>query len=176
MTATQSQQQQQQKWFVCPGDVLGTTNDFVSGEGTYVDAEEIRSLLLGVCIKETLTINCDSEMEGQQQQQQQQQQQKTQQLKVSRVGQPPIIPKQGDIVTGKVVRVTPKLAQVQILCVEDSALKNQFEGVIRLQDVRTTEIDKIDMQNCFWPGDIVRSRVLSLGSATDYRLPADRQV
>ncbi|GFH17409.1 S1 motif domain-containing protein [Haematococcus lacustris] len=40
----------------------------------------------------------------------------------------------------------------------------------RLQDVRSTEIDKVVLHHCFRPGDIVRAEVLSLGDARSYYL------
>ncbi|KAL0927673.1 hypothetical protein M5K25_001871 [Dendrobium thyrsiflorum] len=38
------------------------------------------------------------------------------------------------------------------------------------QDVRATEIDKVDMYQSFRPGDIVKAEVLSLGDARAYYL------
>ncbi|KAJ7532577.1 hypothetical protein O6H91_13G010600 [Diphasiastrum complanatum] len=40
----------------------------------------------------------------------------------------------------------------------------------RQQDVRATEIDKVDMHASFRPGDIIRAEVLSLGDARAYYL------
>jgi exosome complex component CSL4 len=45
-----------------------------------------------------------------------------------------------------------------------------FGGIIRIQDVRATERDKVKIQDCFKPGDIVRASVLSLGDGTNYYL------
>jgi exosome complex component CSL4 len=49
-----------------------------------------------------------------------------------------------------------------------------FGGIIRIQDVRETERDKLKMQNCFKPGDIVRATVLSLGDGNNYYLSTAR--
>lgn len=49
-----------------------------------------------------------------------------------------------------------------------------FGGIIRIQDVRETERDKIKMQNCFKPGDIVRATVLSLGDGNNYYMSTAR--
>ncbi|EPS72769.1 hypothetical protein M569_01989, partial [Genlisea aurea] len=40
----------------------------------------------------------------------------------------------------------------------------------RQQDVRATEIDKVDMHSSFRPGDVVKALVLSLGDARAYYL------
>lgn len=38
------------------------------------------------------------------------------------------------------------------------AVVGKFSGIIRQQDVRLTEIDKVDLYACFRPGDVVRCR------------------
>lgn len=45
-----------------------------------------------------------------------------------------------------------------------------FGGIIRSQDVRATERDKVKILSSFKPGDIVRASVLSLGDGTNYYL------
>ncbi|CAD6888757.1 unnamed protein product [Tilletia controversa] len=47
---------------------------------------------------------------------------------------------------------------------------SDFTGVIRAQDVRATEKDKIRLADCFRVGDIVRASVISLGDARSYFL------
>lgn len=60
------------------------------------------------------------------------------------------------------------------MCVGPVALDQDFRGVIRQQDVRSTEIDRVVMYDCFRPGDIVRAEVLSLGDARSYFLSTAR--
>lgn len=43
-----------------------------------------------------------------------------------------------------------------------------------MQDVRATEIDKLEIGNCFRPGDIVRAEVVSLGTSKDYYLSTSK--
>eukprot|EP00096_Caligus_rogercresseyi_P013941 TRINITY_DN6509_c0_g1_i1.p1 TRINITY_DN6509_c0_g1~~TRINITY_DN6509_c0_g1_i1.p1 ORF type:complete len:221 (+),score=73.40 TRINITY_DN6509_c0_g1_i1:25-687(+) len=76
------------------------------------------------------------------------------------------IPSLGDIVTVKVIAVNPRFAKVQIICVRDSPLSEPFRGLIRKEDVRATEKDKIELYKSFRAGDIVLSRVISLGEAS----------
>lgn len=45
-----------------------------------------------------------------------------------------------------------------------------FGGIIRVQDVRATERDKVKILTSFKPGDIVRASVISLGDGTNYYL------
>lgn len=37
---------------------------------------------------------------------------------------------------------------------------------MRKEDVRATERDRVEMYNCFRPGDIILARILSLGEAS----------
>lgn len=45
-----------------------------------------------------------------------------------------------------------------------------FRGVIRSQDVRSTDRDKVRIIDSFRPGDIVRAEILSLGDGSNYYL------
>lgn len=49
-----------------------------------------------------------------------------------------------------------------------------FGGIIRVQDVRITERDKVKILDSFRPGDIVRATVISLGDGTNYYLSTAR--
>ncbi|ODQ67467.1 hypothetical protein NADFUDRAFT_56369 [Nadsonia fulvescens var. elongata DSM 6958] len=49
-----------------------------------------------------------------------------------------------------------------------------FGAIIRLQDVRATERDKVKILNSFGLGDIVRAVVISLGDGTNYYLSTAR--
>lgn len=40
-------------------------------------------------------------------------------------------------------------------------LNETYRSSLRRQDVRTKEIDKIDMLQCFRPGDIILARIVS---------------
>ena len=45
--------------------------------------------------------------------------------------------------------------------VGDTVLETEWQGVIRVQDVRATEKDKVKIYESFKPGDIVRAQVVS---------------
>lgn len=55
-----------------------------------------------------------------------------------------------------------------------SDLGEGFGGIIRSIDVRATERDKVKMERCFKPGDIVRAQVISLGDGANYYLSTAR--
>lgn len=50
------------------------------------------------------------------------------------------------------------------------ALATPFRGILRAQDVRATEKDKIKLNECFRVGDIVRAVVISIGDQGGYYL------
>lgn len=49
-----------------------------------------------------------------------------------------------------------------------------YRGIIRTQDVRSTERDKVKIVECFKPGDLVKAVVLSLGDGSNYYLTTAR--
>eukprot|EP00003_Mantamonas_plastica_P015388 TRINITY_DN2609_c1_g1_i4.p1 TRINITY_DN2609_c1_g1~~TRINITY_DN2609_c1_g1_i4.p1 ORF type:complete len:131 (-),score=16.61 TRINITY_DN2609_c1_g1_i4:51-443(-) len=77
---------------------------------------------------------------------------------------------EGRIGTDLIRVVNKRYASADILCVGNRALKETFGGIIRFQDVRKTEIDKVVMYKAFRPGDVVRAQVLSLGDSRSFYL------
>lgn len=55
-----------------------------------------------------------------------------------------------------------------------SDLGETFKGIIRSQDIRSTERDRVKIIESFKPGDIVRAQILSLGDGTNYYLTTAR--
>ncbi|KAL5990298.1 hypothetical protein ACLOJK_011195 [Asimina triloba] len=80
------------------------------------------------------------------------------------------VPEPGSVVIARVTKVMARTAAADIMCVGPKSVREKFTGIIRQQDVRATEIDKVDMHLSFRPGDIVRAVVLSLGDARAYHL------
>jgi len=90
---------------------------------------------------------------------------------VERDGVEPVVPRVGDEVFGRVSRVDERQARVDVVAVNGRApTGGDFAGVIRKQDVRATEIDKVELEGCFRAGDVVRAKVLSLGDARSFYL------
>ena len=74
-----------------------------------------------------------------------------------------VLPDVGHVVLARVVRLMPRQAIVVIQQVGATVLQTEWQGVIRLQDVRATEKDKVRMYESFKPGDVVRAQVVSSG-------------
>lgn len=81
-----------------------------------------------------------------------------------------VVPEVNSVVTCKVASVNPRMAKVAIVCVDQIPVKEHFRGIIRVQDVRATEKDKVEIYKSFRPGDIVQARVISLGDSRSYFL------
>ncbi|KAI0443911.1 hypothetical protein F4803DRAFT_288216 [Xylaria telfairii] len=81
-----------------------------------------------------------------------------------------VLPEVGDVVLCRVTRITPREATMAILIVGDAVLSAQWQGVVRVQDVRATEKDRVKIYESFRPGDIVRAQVISLGDQANYYL------
>lgn len=80
-----------------------------------------------------------------------------------------VIPKVNSVVLCKVTRITPRQATAAIFVVGESVLEGEWQGLIRVQDVRATEKDRVKIFESFRPGDVVRAVVVS---HADIALPA----
>lgn len=82
-------------------------------------------------------------------------------MAISRIKHHP--PSPGAIVIGFVTRLSPLQALISITIVDGVPLPagEEFTGVIRVQDVRATEKDRVKIGDCFRGGDVVRSQVVS---------------
>ncbi|XP_065852360.1 uncharacterized protein [Euphorbia lathyris] len=147
---------------VTPGEVLGKATELKAGKGAYVapyrntDIPYVYSSLTG--LRRTLPPSPDVSSD--------------QRPTVEVIGHKVrgTVPEPGSAVIARVTKVTAKTASADIMCVGTKSVKEKFTGVIRQQDVRATEIDKVDMHSSFRPGDIVKALVVSLGDARAYYL------
>lgn len=81
-----------------------------------------------------------------------------------------LLPQVGEIVLARVTRISRLQANAQILVVGETALVEDFQGVIRTADVRAHEVDKVKIATSFRAGDIIRAEVISLGDQSSYFL------
>lgn len=88
-----------------------------------------------------------------------------------------LLPEVGTSVLGRITRTRPNQATLSILALGasgESVLKEPLPGLIRQQDIRATEIDKVKVTESFRVGDVVRARVISLGDERSYYLSTAR--
>ncbi|KAM9990628.1 hypothetical protein ACTFIY_006659 [Dictyostelium cf. discoideum] len=154
---------------ITPGQRLCKESDFISSEGTYVHKGYIYSSVLG--FKHIIKRNIDTANENNVNSNSSNEIENNKDyIVVLKEKEPSVVPEIGSIVTVQVLRINPKLASVAILCIGTKALKETFNGIIRIQDVRATEIDKVEIYKSFRPGDIVLAQIISLGDARSYYL------
>jgi exosome complex component CSL4 len=85
----------------------------------------------------------------------------------------PLLPEVGTIILGRITRTNPRQANIAILALGASGehvCKDPFPALIRQQDIRLTEVDKVKVAESFRVGDIVRAVVISLGDERSYYL------
>jgi exosome complex RNA-binding protein Csl4 len=142
---------------VTPGEIVGKTCDVKAGRGTYaaVHNNTVYASLTG--FRHAIPPASDSP-----------DQRPTIEVTGHKAHGP--VPEPGSVVIARVTKVMSKTASVDIMCVGQKSVREKFTGMIRQQDVRATEIDKVDMHLSFHPGDIVKAVVLSLGNARAYFL------
>ncbi|CAL1266803.1 unnamed protein product [Larinioides sclopetarius] len=136
---------------VVPGQCLCHANENITaGDGTYTQGDFIYSSLTGfVDFKED---NKETIVE------------------VSKGFGRSVVPTVGSIVTAKITNIRRRFAKCAIFCVEDIVLQEPFRGIIRKEDVRLKDRDKVELYKCFRPGDIILARVTSLGTMHSYNL------
>ncbi|GJJ70590.1 exosome complex component CSL4 [Entomortierella parvispora] len=137
---------------VVPGQRLGHIQEYTAGPGTYSHQDFLYASVVGL---KHVSRTSASELPV---------------MTVHRENSQSAMPGMEAIVICKVVRVNPRFAAVNIMVVNGIPCSDDFQGVIRVQDVRATEKDKVKIYNSFRPGDIVRAQVISLGDARSYFL------
>ncbi|CAI4210425.1 unnamed protein product [Parascedosporium putredinis] len=136
-----------------PGTTLGLATQYHPGHGTHLYEGKVVASLLGHV---TITARAAEELPT---------------ISVARhQKRREVLPDVGSVVLCRVVRLVPKQAIVSIQQVGTTVLDTEWQGVIRSQDVRATEKDKVKIYESFKPGDTVRAQVISLGDQANYYL------
>lgn len=152
---------------VCPGERLRFAEEFAPGRGTYVRDQHILAAVVG---ESRVVAAAEGAAD------------RRAVVEVVRRGSGggggggseqvggSLIPQVGDVVFARITRINPRLCNAEIVCVNGKAVEDTFAGVIRSQDVRAAEVDKVDIYDCFLPSDVVRAVVISLGDTRSYYL------
>ncbi|XP_054284794.1 exosome complex component CSL4 [Macrosteles quadrilineatus] len=133
-----------------PGQRLCLTSKHSSGHGTYERQGYVYSSLAGV----VHIVNED----------------KTSVIEVRSINDQSTVPSPGDIVTAKVMIVNQRFAKCLITCIGDTVLTRPYRGILRKEDVRSFEKDRVEMYKCYRPGDIILARVLPISEVHSYQL------
>ncbi|KAK6503045.1 exosome 3'-_5 exonuclease subunit ski4 (Csl4) [Arthrobotrys musiformis] len=145
---------------VVPGQPLGPVNSYIPGSGVHIFNGQIIASLVGQVITTPSTspttpptISIQKPV-----------------LSTDEETNATLLPEVTSTVLCRITRINPRQATASIFIVNNHICGDEFQGVIRVQDVRLTEVDKVKIFNSFRPGDIVRARVISLGDQSNYYL------
>lgn len=138
---------------VClPGQRLCPSNKkHLSGQGTYEKQGYIYSQLTGL-------VKINKNEDG------------AEIIEVHSVSDQGLVPQQDDIVTAQVVTINQQMARCAIKCIDDVVLSRSYRAILRKEDVRAQEKDKVEIYNSVRPGDIILARVLPITEAHTYQL------
>ncbi|XP_065364009.1 exosome complex component CSL4 [Calliphora vicina] len=152
MTANGSEKKVKHSNLIClPGQRLCLSDEnTIAGQGTYERMGYIYATLAGtVNIREH--DNCKF-------------------IEVQCAGNQTIVPVAGDVVTARVLQVNQRFAKCSILSIGEHVLEQNYRAMLRKEDVRSTEKDRVEMYKSFRPGDIILARVLPQTELSCYQL------
>ncbi|KAJ1428234.1 hypothetical protein B484DRAFT_450001 [Ochromonadaceae sp. CCMP2298] len=138
--------------FVVPGDALGA-EECVAGDGAYVLNGTVRASLAGTLIVDRDLSGC-----------------KRLNVVTNFEKAEDLVLNVGDKVLCRVQRTNFSQAFVDILTLEERLLPTPGKGVIRREDISSTDVDKVVVQERLKGADIVRAVVISLGDSRHYYL------
>nr|POE73255.1 exosome complex component csl4 [Quercus suber] len=141
---------------VFPGQVLGPLNANHVGTGTHIHVSQLNASIGGQIRSAPSTSKTEKQPT----------------VSVER-SNGALVPEVGSIVLGKITRTNPRQATLSILAIGatgEHLAADTFPGLIRQQDIRATEIDKVKVAESFRVGDVVRAVVISLGDERSYYL------
>lgn len=125
--------------FVIPGDFLGFGEEFMPGVGAYEEEGKLYSAITGVVALDM----------------------KERKIGVSPKTAAPIVPKENDIVFGKIVDLKPQVAIVQVSFMKglDRSLPGDMRGRIHISQVRDSYVSELTKE--FKAGDIIAAKIVN---------------
>ncbi|MDO8057064.1 MAG: exosome complex RNA-binding protein Csl4 [Candidatus Hermodarchaeota archaeon] len=121
---------------VLPGERLGVIEEFLPGEGTFQDEDDV------VYASITGIVHIDM---------------KERKISVEATTRTPVYPKRNDVVLGEIQHVTKKSAIVNIFQIEDEPCPISFSGYLFIKNSAGGYIEQ--MRDIFAPGDLIIARV-----------------
>lgn len=81
-------------------------------------------------------------------------------INVRSAGNKTVLPAVGDVVTARVEVVNQRFAKCSIICIGDTLLNRPLRGILRKEDVRATDIDRVEIYKNFRPNDIILAKII----------------
>ncbi|KAI4726225.1 hypothetical protein E4T49_06050 [Aureobasidium sp. EXF-10728] len=142
--------------FALPGDSLASTSTHTPSTGSHVFSSSIHASLAGPVTSAAPSKKTPSPSIS---------------VSSTSTSYTAALPSVNDVILGRITRTNPRQATLDILALGPTGaqvLREPFSAIIRQQDIRATEIDKVKMSESFRVGDIVRGVVISLGDERSY--------
>jgi exosome complex component CSL4 len=130
------ERQKNEKWFAIPGDRLGVVEQFMPGKGTYEINGTIYAEFIGYVNVDAINKN----------------------ISITPLKEP-IVPKEGDIIVGKVLSTQNKMATVKILKINEYRLFTPFTGLLHISSV--SKKYELNMDEVCKAGDIIRAKIIN---------------
>ncbi|KAF2113024.1 hypothetical protein BDV96DRAFT_149208 [Lophiotrema nucula] len=165
-----------------PGQLLGPANKYAPGPGTHIHNAQIHASIAGPVAtspqtapkSSTTTPNSATKPLPLLSVRRKEDAQDGSILGTSSSGNSTILPEVDSIVLARITRLGPRFASLEILIINNAVCSAPFSGLIRREDIRATEKDKIRVEDCFRVGDLVRGVVISLGDQSNYYVSTAR--
>ena len=141
-----------------PGLLLGSSSQYSPGPGTHVYESNIYASLSGrpvVVSPSSLTKSAAGKPTNKASE-------SLPEISIPRLTSSNTLPQVNSIVLCRVTRIQSRQVTVEILVVDSQVCKDSWQGVVRKEDVRGWEIDKVVMAEAFRVGDLVRGVVVGL--------------
>ncbi|KAK4502200.1 hypothetical protein PRZ48_005625 [Zasmidium cellare] len=141
-----------------PGQILGASSSNELGSGTHLHNDQLCASISGPILTSKPSNSSKTS--------------KAPKLSISRTTGN-LLPEVGTTILGKITRTNPRQANISILALGptgEHVCRDPFPAIIRQQDIRATEIDKVKVAESFRVGDVVRAVVISLGDERSYYL------
>lgn len=145
-----------------PGQPLAPSSKYAPGPGTHLSDSQITSSLLGPTTRTNSTAPKSNPL-----------------LSIQSSSSTSITPTVGAQVYARVTRLDRAQARCEIITISPPTSSTTptntghvcatpLRSILRSQDVRATEKDKVKLAECFRVGDIIRAVVVGLGDQTGY--------
>jgi len=164
-----------------PGQLLGPTDKYLPGPGTHIHEQKIYASIAGPIISSPCPRSSQPAPASKSK--------LVPLLSISRRtnatadpgilgtgsgGGAPVLPEVDSTVLARITRLGARFATCEILVIGDTVCREAFQGQIRREDIRATEKDKINIEESFRVGDLIRAVVISLGDQSNYYVATDR--
>jgi exosome complex component CSL4 len=138
------------KQYVFPGERLGVIEEFIPGTGTYVEDGNIYSSSLGYLSRDEIN----------------------KEIGIRPATKSPILPKENDIVIGRVEYIHDKTLTIKISQINNHPVTSSFSGVMHISNATRSYTQT--MFDIFSVGDLIRAKVLSVMNNENHLTTEDR--